>query len=519
MKAYLMYPDRDFDPKMDLIRIAVPFPRRDEPFDPWAALPWQARALYDDLQLEPVLKAMARDDALLYEVARRTLLSAAEQDSGTIRHRQAILKDFIGNPTVLHAIYQLVIEANEAARKTVGWLNSRYPSGALASAIGSMEIFVEALHKLRALAVDEAPRFASPGMQRFFRMLQDELSDAYFAEIEGHLKRLRFRHGVPVSGGIGAACKGRDYTLRMPSSDSPGWLTWLFGPHEEGYTLTLAPRDEAGANALGELRERGLSLVADALRRSVNHIHDFFDMIRIELAFYIGSLNLRDRLTELGETVAQPEPAASPTRGLAFEELYDVALALQVGRKVVGNTADAGDTDLIVVTGANRGGKTTFLRSLGQAQLMFQAGMFVGAAAFSSNLAAGIFTHFKREEDRTMESGKLDEELARMSDIVDHLQRDALVLFNESFASTNEREGSALARQVTEALLERRVKMVHVTHLFAFSNGLRQMLPAPFFLLAEPEGSGAVPFRLHEGEPRSTSFGEDVYRKYFTDAA
>lgn len=118
-----------------------------------------------------------------------------------------------------------------------------------------------------------------------------------------------------------------------------------------------------------------------------------------------------------------------------------------------------------------------------------------------------------------MESGKLDEELARMSDIVDHLQPDALMLFNESFAATNEREGSELARQVTEALRERRVKMVHVTHLFAFSNGLRQVSPAPFFLRAEPEGSGAVSFRLHEGEPRSTSFGEDVYRKYFTDAA
>jgi hypothetical protein len=515
MKAFLMFPDRDFDPRIELIQIAVPFPRRDRPFDPWAALPWQARVLCDDLQLEPVLRAMARDDALLYEVARRALLSSVEQDSATIRHRQAILADFIVHPGVLHGIYRLVVEANEAARKTAGWLNALSPSGALGSAIGSMEVFVQALRRLRAIAEDEAPRVTSQGMLRFFAMLTDQLGDAYFAEIEDHLKRLRFRHGVPVSAGIGGGCKGRDYTLRMPASDSPGWLNWLFGPHEEGYTLTLAPRDEAGATALGELRERGLAQVAQALRRSAGHIHDFFDMIRIELAFYIGCLNLRDRLIEIGEPCTLPGWSESTSRALAFDDLYDIALALQVGRKVAGNGVDARDADLIVVTGANRGGKTTFLRSLGQAQLMLQAGMFVGASAFRSNLAAGIFTHFKREEDRTMESGKLDEELARMSGIVDHLRPDALVLFNESFASTNEREGSELAQQVTGALRERRVKMVHVTHLFAFSNGLRRTTPAPFFLRAEPERDGTMAFRLHEGEPRATSFGEDVYRRYF----
>ncbi len=58
-----------------------------------------------------------------------------------------------------------------------------------------------------------------------------------------------------------------------------------------------------------------------------------------------------------------------------------------------------------------------------------------------------------------MRSGKLDEELSRCSEIVDQITPDAVVLFNESFASTNEREGSEIARQITSALLERRVKI------------------------------------------------------------
>ena len=41
---------------------------------------------------------------------------------------------------------------------------------------------------------------------------------------------------------------------------------------------------------------------------------------------------------------------------------------------------------------------------------MMQCGMFVGAASFTANLCEGLYTHYKREEDTTMESGKFDEE-------------------------------------------------------------------------------------------------------------
>ena len=45
--------------------------------------------------------------------------------------------------------------------------------------------------------------------------------------------------------------------------------------------------------------------------------------------------------------------------------------------------------------------------------------MFVGAEAFQASVCAGVFTHYKREEDATMEGGKLDEELSRMSAIAE----------------------------------------------------------------------------------------------------
>ena len=169
-----------------------------------------------------------------------------------------------------------------------------------------------------------------------------------------------------------------------------------------------------------------------------------------------------------------------------------------------------------IITGANQGGKSTFLRSLGLAQLMMQAGMFVAAESFAADVCTGLFTHFRREEDATMKSGKLDEELGRMSQLVDALGPDALVLFNESFAATNEREGSEIATQIVTALVQRHVKVFFVTHLHTFARrlyGARRQ--DAVFLRAERRQDGLRTFRLVEGEPLQTSFGVDVYREVF----
>jgi DNA mismatch repair ATPase MutS len=172
----------------------------------------------------------------------------------------------------------------------------------------------------------------------------------------------------------------------------------------------------------------------------------------------------------------------------------------------------------VMITGANQGGKSTLLRGLGLAQLMMQSGMFVGARSFRANVCAGLFTHYKREEEATMERGKLDEELSRMSAIADQITPSSILLCNESFASTNEREGSEIARQVIRAMLEKQVKVLFVTHMYELAHGFyAQQLHNAIFLRAERGHDGQRTFKLPEGEPLPTSYGEDSYRRVFGD--
>ena len=283
-------------------------------------------------------------------------------------------------------------------------------------------MFVATLKDLRNIADEHADQFQSEGFTIFFAMLKRELGDKYFATVQKHLRQLKFRDGVLISAELGPGNKGTNYILRKPDDHTESWFERILEQKPRSYTFYLHPRDESGARALSELNDRGINLVANALAQSTDHILSFFSMLRTELAFYVGCLNLEGQLNQKDEPISFPLPVAPGERRHSFTGLYDICLALSLDHKIVSNEFNADHKDLIVITGANQGGKSTFLRSIGVAQLMMQCGMFVPAESFSANVCEGIFTHYKREEDTTMKSGKFDEELSRMSEIVTSLR-------------------------------------------------------------------------------------------------
>jgi len=115
-----------------------------------------------------------------------------------------------------------------------------------------------------------------------------------------------------------------------------------------------------------------------------------------------------------------------------------------------------------------------------------------------------------------MKSGKLDEELSRMSKLIDRLRSNGLILLNESFASTNEREGSDIAMQMLRALLECGIKVFYVTHLFDLAHRLYlSRREDSLFLRAERLENGQRTYRLVEDEPLRTSYAEDLYNRIF----
>ena len=504
MKTFLMYRQKDFS--LD------------------GALSPNSPDLIQDLALEPIFQAMANGDPFLLEVSKAALLSSMTS-ADDILYRQRILIDCLAYPSIIREIYGISVQAIEREKKVWGWMSSRYPSGTLYRGVEVLEVFSALLKKLRQIAIENASGFRSDGFRRLFDMIGRELDQQYLNVVEEHLKRLKFPRGIVMTAELGPRNKGTNYVLRKQSDEHGGWwertqywLEQIMGRNGSRLFYEIAERDQAGSNALSELRDEGIRHVAAALAESADHILSFFSTLRLELGFYLACLNLRDHLLTNGGPVSLPEPVPSGPAVICAQGIYDPSLSLTASARVVGNDVVANGKTLIIVTGANRGGKSTLLRSLGVAQLMMQAGMFVAARSFRADIRMNVFTHFKREEDASMKSGKLDEELRRMTNIVDLLTPNSIVFFNESFASTNEREGSEIARQIVQGMLDAGVKVVYVSHMYDLTYGFYSLnLTDALFLRAERLPDGQRTFRVSEGEPLPTSHGEDLYNQIFCE--
>jgi DNA mismatch repair ATPase MutS len=489
VKAHLLYPDQDFDFK--------------------APLPAGHEDLIQDLELTTPLTAMAAGDDFLYDVSARVLL-ASLTDPEAIRYRQQVLADCIAEPGVIRQIYAVAAGALQDKRRLWGFTGSHYPSSVLSAAISQLEVLIARLRELRQVADDHAGRFSSDGLTTLLRALQSELDEVYFDTLSRHLGQLRFRDGVPVSVELDRDNSGINYVL-LSRGSRRSWKERIGIEPRSVYSFTIPPRDEAGTQALEAMTSRGINLVANAAAQSADHVTSFFTMLRAEIGFYVSCLNLHDRFAAAAVPVSLPEPLAPLPSRFSCQDLRDATLALRTDR-VIGNDVNADGRPLVIITGANSGGKSTFLRSVGIAQLMMQCGMFVTARSLRASIGQRVFTHFIREEDPEMISGRLDEELSRMSAIADRIGRHDLVLFNESFAATNEREGSEIGRQVVRALLEAGARVFFVSHQFDFADSFHRHQPGTtLFLRAPRQPDGRRTFKLTLAEPLPTSYGQDIY--------
>jgi len=527
MKARLLYRERDFAWQWALEaaarREAASLNRRyqpHKPFDMYEGFPWNQADLVDDLELDTLLTAMAGEDDLVFEVARRVILTGQANDTETIRHRQACLRDCLDHPSVVREIYDLATEASQVGKKHPFGILTRYPDWLLRRSIELLEELLDIIAKLNRIADRQSGMFASDGWRELFRTIKRDLDVEYCAEVARHLKVLKFEGGVLLSAELGKGGRAEGYVLHRPPQRRLKWLTRMlphFFPEDPpAFRFSLHPRDEAGARMMQELQAHGIAIAASTLAQSAEHVRNFFHMLRAELAFYVGCINLSEELAPRQVATCLPQPAAAEERRLSANGLIDVCLALTLDEPVVGNDVAADGKDLIIVTGANQGGKSTFLRSLGLAQLMMQCGMQVTARSFSSSLCDALYTHYRREEDAELESGKLDEELGRMDAIVGRMTLHPMILLNESLAATNEREGSEIATQIISAFIERRIRVVCVTHLYQLAHGFYEKNAGEMaFLRAERKSDGTRTFKVFEGAPLQTSFGEDLYNRIF----
>lgn len=495
MRPHLLFPDRDLDA-------------------PAQKTPASLADLVADLEVPTVLRAMAGKDALTYAVCAQ-VLTATDTTPQIVRHRQAVLADAIAHAGEFADLYVIATEAIADEKKIYRSTFRLRPESTLRRSVEVLKLLLDAVARVRQVTDALGTTARSDAVRGMCAVLADQLDDAYLHEAREQVRELELAHGLLVS----AQLDRNDAVSRMRPLLARTSGNWLIGRRprlrKPTFSYTIADRDQAGMEAFAEFRDRSLTQVSNAADTSATHILGFLTCLQREVAFYLGCVRLQDTLRELQVPTCFPDVCDNDVRELNAVALRDVPLSLQSKQAPVPVTVAASRALLVVLTGANRGGKSTTLRAVGVAQLMAQAGMFAAAEKFRFAVCTGIFTHFKREEDTGMEHGKFDEELERMSRITGTVAPGGMLLANESFASTNEQEASDVGFDVLTALVDSGVTVLLVTHLFTLAKQLFDNSRPSVFLRAERGAGGERPFQLIEAPPLPTSFGGDVYRTVF----
>jgi len=210
------------------------------------------------------------------------------------------------------------------------------------------------------------------------------------------------------------------------------------------------------------------SFLEEYSSRHSSYLNDIIATFDREMQYYLACLEYVKRFRQAGLAFCYPV-VSDRSKEVFGKNAFDVALADKLVREnatIITNDFFLNDPERIfVVSGPNQGGKTTFARTFGQVHYLASIGFPVPGSEAKLFLSDRLFTHFEKEEDLRNLSGKLEDELLRIHQILESATSSSILIMNESFLSTTLSDALFLSRQIMQRIIALNILCVSVTFL------------------------------------------------------
>ncbi|TNJ64259.1 hypothetical protein FE784_20935 [Paenibacillus hemerocallicola] len=513
-----------------------------------------------DLGLERIFQELSFNHKY-YPDIKRLLLGLCD-DPDVIRYRLDILDD------VMH-IAELSVDL-ERVLPDIHKLDIHYRSKVITGAeplrkiawqMEALEVYVQNVATLKTMSSKFKQTVKSEGLRRLFASIESIAEEDGYRALAAALPdyRLKLQGISSVTIGVNLDHELKPAEAIILSLDSKPFknrksslLSSLFGmksveepyegisPFQNIKKLNHSALDTALLKSLEEVFNDALLPIGNAMKRFIEVNIPAITELEMEIGYYVGAAKFCKLLESAGLTMCKPELAPVEERICRIHNMIDVNLALgltrqhpgiELHRTIVANDVEFGsDGRVFILTGPNQGGKTTYTRAIGVAQILCQAGLFVPGSRAVLSPVDGLYTHFSEEEKPNIDNGRLGEESRRLHGIFMNATRHSLILLNESLSSTSSRDSLYVARDIVKAMKVLGCRAVYATHLLELAAGVDQInaeLPGDDLVISmvagvererdeesRPGQKARRTYKIKPGPPNEMSFAKDIARLY-----
>ncbi|MGD8786251.1 MAG: DNA mismatch repair protein MutS [Phycisphaerales bacterium] len=215
----------------------------------------------------------------------------------------------------------------------------------------------------------------------------------------------------------------------------------------------------------------------DAEDKALELEQELFEQLRHQCLQYVS------RLQSLADTIAQCDclaslaylakrrnytrPKVTESGRLIIHEGKHPVLAETLGAEFVPNDIELGDGagDIVVITGPNMSGKSTYIRQAALLVVMAQAGSFIPAKDAEIGLVDRIFTRVGASDELVRGQSTFMVEMTETANIINNSTDKSLVILDEVGRGTSTYDGLSLAWAITEHIANKiQCRTLFATH-------------------------------------------------------